>query len=127
MAQSGAFLNREETRRASCEMTRAAVLAGVGLGILCAAAQVAEAGFCDNLKVAGVEGQYVVVNASSEGERNLTHGNLVKVDSDMLTLELGGVRGFVNCTYIHSVILGKPAEAAAAAPAPTPAPQPSGN
>jgi hypothetical protein len=111
-------------------MNRLPVVAGVLLGTMIAA-QAAEAGFCDYLKTAAVEGQYVVVNASHEGERNLTHGNLVKIESEMLTLELGGVKGFVNCAYIHSVILGKPAEAATAQPgagAPvTPAPQPSGN
>lgn len=78
---------------------------GMGLVLAWCSTGAASDEYCHDLKMAGLEGKLVAINAADGGERNVTHGIVVAVLPHALVIELGGTRGYVNCAQIHSVII----------------------
>jgi len=63
--------------------------------------------YCDQLATMGLEGRFLTVNPVGGARRNFIHGNLISVTSDMLVVQLGDSRSFINCAHIHSVDLNQ--------------------
>ena len=57
---------------------------------------------------AGLEGQTVYVNAAGGNERLSTRGRVVSVGPELLVVEQGGQRFYINCAQVHSVVVAAP-------------------